>query len=119
MESKLKEQMILRFKKWFFSCLDFLNSIAYNDENVIYKKQLIRSSSGAYMNYRAVSRAKSVSDMINKLKIVEEELDESLAWLEILSERNQFKEIEKEYQEGLSLLKIVVSSIKTLRAKQT
>ncbi len=42
------------------------------------KRQLIRSSSSAAANYRAVCRAKSSADFINKLKIVEEETDESI-----------------------------------------
>ncbi len=38
--------------------------------------QLIKSSSSVAANYRAVCRAKSKADFINKLKIVEEESDE-------------------------------------------
>ena len=45
--------------------------------NRIYKGQIIRSSSYAGANYRASRRAKSKPDFINKLKIVEEELDKS------------------------------------------
>ena len=49
--------------------------------NKVYKGQIIRSSSSAGANYRASRRAKSKPDFINKLKIVEEELDESLFFL--------------------------------------
>jgi four helix bundle protein len=38
--------------------------------------QLIKASSSVAANYRAVCRAKSKADFINKLKIVEEESDE-------------------------------------------
>ena len=54
--------------------------------------QLIRSSSSVGANYRASQRAKSTADFIYKLKIVEEEIDESIYWLEmfksILSENH-------------------------------
>lgn len=58
--------------------------------------------------------------MINKLKIVEEELDESRYWLEILVElqyltAQQVKPLLKECDE---LLSILVSSIKTIRARK-
>ena len=43
---------------------------------IAYSRQLIRSSSSVGANYRAACRAKSLSDFINKLKIVEEEIDE-------------------------------------------
>ena len=42
-------------------------------------KQLVRSGTSIGANYRAACRAKSTADMINKMKIVEEETDEILA----------------------------------------
>ena len=47
-------------------------------------KQLLRSGTSVGANYRAVCRAKSGADFINKLRIVEEESDESLFWVELL-----------------------------------
>ena len=41
-------------------------------------KQIVRCASSVGSNYRAACRAKSTADMINKLKIVEEEADETL-----------------------------------------
>ena len=49
-----------------------------------YVNQLIKSSSSVGANYRASQRGKSTADFINKLKIVEEEADESHFFLEIL-----------------------------------
>lgn len=46
--------------------------------------QLIRSGTSVGANYRAACRAKSKADFVNKLKIVEEECDESLYWMELL-----------------------------------
>ena len=60
-----------------------------NDLNRNYCNQIIRSSSSVAANYRAARRAKSKADFINKLKIVEEELDERLFFLELLFEFNQ------------------------------
>ena len=40
--------------------------------------QLTRAGMSVGANYRAASRAKSPADFINKLKIVEEECDETL-----------------------------------------
>lgn len=48
-----------------------------------YKRQLIRCSSSVGANYRAACRAKSDRDFINKLKIVEEELDETMFFYRI------------------------------------
>ena len=70
------------------------------------------------MNYKAACRAKSIADMIYKLKIVEEELDESIGWLEMMQERNEKILTKNEQNEGSELLSIVVASIRTLKSKK-
>jgi four helix bundle protein len=81
--------------------------------------QLLRCSSSVGANYRAAMRAKSNADFINKLKIVEEEADESEYFLEILNRINadtklveDFKVLLKEINE---LLAIIVASLTTAR----
>jgi four helix bundle protein len=83
----------------------------------IFKKQIIRSGSSSAANYRAACRAKSTADFINKLKIVEEELDETMFWLEIISavEKTQTAENLKLFKEADELLSIIVKSIITSR----
>jgi four helix bundle protein len=80
-------------------------------------KQLIRSGTSIGANYRAACRAKSTADMINKLKIVEEESDETEYWLEILVEAGPVpeSEIKDIYRETDEILSMTVASIKTLR----
>ncbi len=84
-----------------------------NDVNRNYSNQIIRSSSSIAANYRAVRRAKSKADFINKLKIVEEEADKSLLFLELLYEFNpSFKEaIIALFKEGKEILKIIIATI--------
>jgi four helix bundle protein len=83
-------------------------------------KQLLRSGTSIGANYRAACRSKSFPDMINKMKIVEEESDETEYWLELLVEaglvpQNQIASIYKETDE---ILAMTVASIKTLRNRQ-
>ena len=80
-------------------------------------KQLLRCGTSVGANYRAACRAKSTADFVNKLKIVEEECDESLFWMELLVEAdilNQ-KKLGALMKEGDEILAIVVASIKTTR----
>jgi four helix bundle protein len=49
-------------------------------------KQLLRSGTSVAANYRAVCRARSKAEFIAKMGIVVEEADESVFWLELLSE---------------------------------
>ena len=89
--------------------------LPYNVVNKAYFGQLIRCSSSVGANYRAARRAKSDAGFINKLKIVEEESDESVYFLELLREFNSnFKE---RINEGTEILKIIVSSINTTRTR--
>ncbi len=80
-------------------------------------RQLIRCSSSVGANYRAAQRAKSTADFINKLKIVEEEVDESIYWLELFQEVQgpNKKEIKILIKEANELLAIIVASIITAR----
>jgi four helix bundle protein len=80
-------------------------------------KQLLRSGTSVGANYRAVCRAKSNLDFINKLRIVEEECDESLFWMELLVDNSLVKSsrLQSLMKEADELLAIVVSSAKTAR----
>lgn len=89
------------------------------DEFHDYKRQLIRCSSSVGANYRAACRAKSSRDFLNKLKIVEEELDETMYFIELITEIKPELNIlwKKSYDESEELLKIIVKSIGTVRSK--
>lgn len=89
------------------------------NEFIDYKRQLIRCSSSVGANYRAACRAKSGRDFLNKLKIVEEELDETMFFIEMIKELHpeSLPVWEAAYNEAEELLKIFVKSIGTVRAK--
>jgi len=80
-------------------------------------RQLLRAGTSVGANYRAVCRAKSNADFVNKLRIVEEECDESLFWMEVLVDNRlvSVARLRDLMKEGNELLAIVVSSAKTAR----
>lgn len=86
-----------------------------------YSKQLIRSSSSVGANYRAACRAKSTADFIYKLKIVEEEADESTYFIELIIELEPDSKTRGEMllKEGNEILAIIVASINTSRKQKT
>jgi four helix bundle protein len=113
------EALKLRFKKFAINNAIFIQNLPKNPINIPYCNQFIRSSSSTGANYRAACRAKSPADFINKLKIVEEELDESVYFLELLDYFNSESATENDIirKEADELLAITVQSIKTARAK--
>lgn len=95
-------------------CNKYPNSRGFN----AYINQLIRCSSSVGANYRASQRAKSTADFINKLKIVEEEADESGYFLELLmaiSKEQYQEELKVLHKESNEILAIIVASINTAR----
>ena len=79
--------------------------------------QVVRSGTSPAANYRAACLGKSEKDFLNKLKMVEEELDETSYWMEIIMETGLLpqKRVEPLYDECVELLKIIVSSIVSTR----
>src|SRR4026208_2233304 len=86
-----------------------------NAANKVYIGQILRSSSSSAANYYSACRGKSKADFINKLKTVEEELDETMFFYEMLAEFNEpFKiQLRELYKEANELLSIIVASINT------
>jgi four helix bundle protein len=58
--------------------------------NVI-SNQILRSATGMAANYRAVGRARSKAEFIAKVGVVVEEADETVLWLELLSDSGIIK----------------------------
>ena len=82
-------------------------------------KQIIRSGTSPSANYRAVCLAKSDRDFVNKLKMVEEELDETCHWIEIImrSELMPTARMEPLHQESCELLSIIAKTIVTTKKR--
>lgn len=82
-------------------------------------RQIIRSGTSPGANYRSACLGKSDRDFLNKLKMVEEELDETAYWIELLIESGQVKVnlLDSLLIENNELLKIIVSSITTMKKK--
>jgi len=110
-----------RLKKFALRIIKLSESLPNNITGITLGKQIIRSGTSPGANYRAACLGKSDKDFLNKLKMVEEELDETLYWLELIVESgivkaNLLDDLIKENQE---LFKIIVSSIKTMKKKMT
>lgn len=106
-----------RTQRFTLDCWYLCRKLPKSREFDAYVRQLIRSSSSVGANYRAALRGKSDRDFINKLKIVEEEADESMFWLELFQEieDNNTKEIIRLMKEANELTAITVASINTAK----
>ena len=110
-----KFEIMKRLKTLAVNTAKLCLKLPYNVVNKTYIGQIVRCSSSASANYRAACRGKSKADFINKLRIAEEELDETMHFYELLAEFNDnFKiELRTLYSEANELLSITVTSINT------
>ena len=82
-------------------------------------RQLIRSGTSIGANYRAACRGKSTADVIAKLRIVEEEADESAYWMELLIGAKLIAEsrLSELLRETNEIVAMTVASIRTLQRR--
>ena len=98
--------------------IQLVNSLPANDTGRVIGRQILRSGTSVGANYRASMRAKSPADMLNKLKIVEEEADETQYWLELLAAAHvvPLNRLDPLMAETDEILAMTVASIRTIRA---
>ena len=110
-----KKELQKRFKSLAIKTGKFCIKLPFNPANKVYVDQVIRSATSSAANYRSACRAKSKPDFVNKLKIVEEELDETMFFYEMIAEFNSEskKELRELFIEANQLLSIIVASINT------
>ena len=97
-----------RTKKFAIDCGRLCRNFPHSREYNAYVNQLIRSSSSVGANYRASQRGKSTADFINKLKIVEEEADESHFFLEILLDLYDLDDVVRELLKDFQIDKVII-----------
>jgi four helix bundle protein len=112
-EGELKD----RFKNFSIRIIKMVDSLPNTISGRAIGLQVVRSGTSPAANYRAACLGKSEKDFLNKLKMVEEELDETTHWLDIIIESGMLPEhrVKPLYVECTELLKIIISSIVSTR----
>lgn len=90
------------------------NFLTSKNEYVL-SKQLLRAGTSIGANCREATYAQSKMDFINKLSIALKEANETIYWLELLhdSEFIDDKSFNSIHDDGLEILKLLISIIKT------
>jgi four helix bundle protein len=114
-DHKLRE----RTKAFALRIIKMYCRLAKSTEAQVLGKQALRSGTSVAANYREASRARSDAEFISKLGVVEQELDETLLWLELLVESGIVPETKMAdlHQEADELLRMTITAIKTTRRR--
>ena len=112
------EEFKRRTKLFAIEIIRVVAALPHTTTALVIGRQLLKAGCSVGANYRAACRARSRADFIGKMKIVEEECDESIYWMELLTEEKQLKAYLKPelLKEGNEILSIVVASIRTARS---
>jgi len=112
-----KEDLKKRTKRFAVESVLYYKAMDSDDIKFTVGKQFMRAATSVGANYRAACRVRSVAEFIAKVGICEEESDETMYWIELLSEiGNKDNELKKIWKEADELTRIFVSTIKTARA---
>lgn len=114
-----REELKERFRQFSLRIIKMVDTMPNTISANAIAKQIIRSGTSPAANYRAACLAKSDKDFINKLKMVEEEIDETNHWLSIIIDSSMLPKarVQDLYDESLELRKIIAKSIVTAKAK--
>ncbi|MGB2823445.1 MAG: four helix bundle protein [Phycisphaerae bacterium] len=106
-----------RTKQFALRVIRLVNAMPKDRAAEVIGRQLLRAGTSVGSNYRAACRARSQAEFIAKMGIVEEEVDEALYWMELLTEGGlmQRKTLSPLMNEAKEVLAIVVASINTAR----
>ena len=115
-EPKIYSLGILEEKTYAFALriIKAYNFLTQKNEFVL-SKQLLRSGTSIGANCREATYAQSKMDFVNKLSIALKETNETIYWLELLHDSDYIsdKSFSSIHDDGLEILKLLISIIKT------
>ena len=112
-----KEDMKRRTKHFALNIIPLVATLPYGRLTEVIGRQLLRSGTSVGSNYRSACRAKSTTDFISKMVVVEEEAHETIYWMELFIESDLARQDDLTHllDKANQILAITVSSIKTAR----
>lgn len=112
-----KEELEIRLKEFCFQIIQLIKSLPKTEENIVFGKQIIRSSSSIGANYAEAVYGQTRQEFLHCLNICRKETNETLYWLDMISRTNPNFAININLllDENKQILKIFISSVKTTR----
>lgn len=114
-----KEELKERYRVFALRIIRMVNAMPNTIAGNAIARQIIRSGTSPSANYRAACIAKSDKDFLNKLKMVQEEIDETSHWLNLIidSEMLPKSKVQDLYEESIELRRITTKAIITTKTK--
>jgi four helix bundle protein len=115
-----ERELLDRTKRFALRIFKLVGDLSRTIQGKAVAAQLIRSGTSVAANYRAACRARSKSEFVAKLGVVEEEADESAFWLELIIETDLFgaAKVRSLLAEAGEIVAILAASKKTATRSQ-
>ena len=106
-----------RTKRFAIRIVQLFRSMPHSPDAQTLGKQVLRSGTSVAANYRAACRARSKAEFISRMSVVLEEADETVFWLELLSETGviRLQRTEDLMRETRELVAIFGASLRTCK----
>ena len=97
----------------------FIKTLPKTTSNIEDGKQVIRSSGSVGANYREANTSRSKADFLNRIKICQSEVNETIYWLHLILEyqNNKNEKVKNSLEEAKELMAIFTSIISKIRFK--
>src|ERR1700756_1514228 len=116
-----KVELLQRTKQFALRIFKLVDHLPNSAAGTAIGRQLIRSATSIGANYRAACRSRSRAEFAAKIGLVAEEADESVYWLELISEGKLLPEakVKDLLKEANELTAIFTSARRTSSQNQT
>lgn len=110
-----------RTKVFALKVIKLVEVLPESEATCVISRQLLRCGTAVGASYRASCRAHLRSDLIERMKGVETDVDEAIYWLELLMESNLAprEKVTELLGEAAQLVTIIDSTVKGLERRQT
>ena len=114
------DEMKKRTRAFALRCIKLASRLPKSPVGDVVRRQLIRSGTSVAANYHSACAARSHPDFLNKLGIVEEEVDETLFWIDFAPDAGLTKRalVDDLISEAGEILAILIASQKTAKARR-
>ena len=117
MSTERHKELRARTKAFALRIIRMSQALPRTREANVLVQQILRSATGMAANYRAAERSRSKAEFIAKIGVVLEEADETVFWLEMLSDSGIVRpaKLQELLSEATQLVAIFTASRKTAR----
>ncbi len=114
------EKLRARTKEFAIRVIHLFQALPHTKEAQVIGYQLLRCGTSIGANYRSACHARSRADFISKIGVVTEEADESVFWIELLSDLGIMKKdrLDDLLREAKELTAIFAASRQTAKQRK-